>query len=230
MDKDIFSVSNSILLGSIIIAGSIALSGNFGSSNTTPKAVMGNTNPQGQAQDTGTPVSVKIRRDAPSLGAGKVTIIEFSDFQCPFCQSFYNGAYKQIKAKYIDTGKVKLVFMHFPLAFHANAQKSGEASECANRQGKFWEYHDLLFKYSKSDGAGLDIASLKKYATDLGLDTTKFNICLDKGETADMVKADMAEGQRVGVSGTPTFVINGKKVVGALPYDQFEKTIEEAIK
>ena len=225
MDKDIFSVSNSILLGSIIIAGSIFFSGNL-SSPTTPKVVA----PGNQPQDAGAPVSVKIRGGAPIAGAGKVTIVEFSDFQCPFCQSFYNGAYKQIKAKYIDTGKVKVVFMHFPLAFHANAQKAGEASECANRQGKFWPYHDILFTNMKSDGAGLDIASLKKYAGDLGLDTAKFNTCLDNGETASIVKADIAEGQRVGVSGTPTFIINGKKVVGALPYDQFEKAIEEALK
>lgn len=214
----------SILVGAILIAGSIiysanSLGGGFGSI----------TNVKNDNTD-GVVVSVKARADAPVEGKGKLEIVEFADFQCPFCQKFYNEAYKELKAKYIDTGKVKFVYRHFPLSFHVNAQVSAEAAECANRQGKFWEYHDVLFTKGKSDGAGLDKVNLKKYALDLGLDTTKFNQCLDNCETTDVVKKDLLEGQNIKVSGTPSFVIDGKLLVGAQPFSAFEQAIESALK
>ena len=189
--------------------------------------------------DDGKPVQVPDRSDQPVIGKkdAKVTIVEFSDFQCPFCERFYKETYGQIKTKYVDTGKVKIVFRHFPLSFHQNAQKASEAAECANRQDKFSQYHDLLFQNSQSDGTGLNIADLKKYADQLGLNKgtlgfgkNKFNDCLDKGETTQVVNKDLSDGTTVGVTGTPSFVINGKKIVGAQPYSVFETAIQEALK
>src|SRR3989344_2071642 len=119
--------------------------------------------------------------DDPVIGDkdAKVTIIEFSDFQCPFCSRFREQTFDQLKKEYIDTGKVKFVYRDFPLeSIHPNALKAAEASECADDQGKFWEYHDILFskqdEWSQSDG----ISKFKVYAKDLSLDTSKFDKCL----------------------------------------------------
>jgi protein-disulfide isomerase len=170
--------------------------------------------------DVATGAHVLGNADAP------VTIVEFSDFQCPFCQRFYNDAEKQIITNYVNTGKAKLAFRHFPLPFHQNAQKAGEAAECAAKQGKFWEMHDVMFQKGSGDGTGLDVASLKQYAADLKLDTAKFNSCLDSGETASIVQQDTAAGSAAGVSGTPTVFVNGKAVVGAQPYANFQQAID----
>lgn len=165
--------------------------------------------------------------DDPVKGSedASVTIIEFSDFQCPFCGRFYTQALPQIEKNYIETGKVKLVYRDYPLGFHENAQKAAEASECADEQGKFWEYHDKLFE---NQGA-LDVDSLKQYADDLGLDTAEFNGCLDSDKMASEVQADFNDGRSYGVSGTPTFFVNGFKLVGAQPYSAFEQAIEQEL-
>ena len=109
---------------------------------------------------------IEIKKDALKIGNGKVEVIEFSDFQCFFCQKFFNEAYKEIKLKYIDTGKITLIYKHYPLPIHVNAQKSAEAAECANKQGKFGVYYDILFTNGKPDGVGLAVLDLKKYAKD----------------------------------------------------------------
>jgi protein-disulfide isomerase len=163
--------------------------------------------------------AVKGDADAP------VTIVEFSDFECPFCGRYFEQTYPKIVQNYIETGKVKYIFRDFPLSFHANAQKAAEAAECAGEQGKYFEMHDLLFANQDS----LNVESYKQYAEDLGLDTEQFNTCLDSGEMADEVAADFTYGQQVGVTGTPAFFINGKMISGAQPYEAFEQVIEEAL-
>jgi protein-disulfide isomerase len=150
-----------------------------------------------------------------------VTIIEFSDFECAFCTRFYTETYPQVVAEYIETGIAKMAYMHFPLDFHPNAQKAGEASECANDQGKFWEYHDRLF-----DTGALTVSDLKSHAAALDLDQTQFDECLDSGKYTQEVMDDMAVGSAAGVSGTPGFVVNGVLIVGAQPFDVFEQVIE----
>jgi protein-disulfide isomerase len=152
----------------------------------------------------------------------KVTIVEFSDFQCPYCEKGYTTM-KEVLANYPED--VKIVFINFPLSFHEYAQKAAEAGECAFAQGKFEEYHDMLFE--NQDALTLD--DLKKYAVDLGLDTEAFNTCLDSDEMASKVEDDMAYGSELGVSGTPAFFINGQKITGARPYTDFETAIEEAL-
>lgn len=151
-----------------------------------------------------------------------VTIVEWSDFECPFCTRFYQQTLSQIEENYIRTGKVKFVYRDFPLSFHANAQKAAEAAECAGEQGKFWEMHDKLFEEGVSNG----VSSFKQFAGDIGLDTSKFNDCLDSGKMADEVQKDMADGAAVGIRGTPGFIINGQLVSGAQPFSVFQQLIE----
>ncbi|RJQ18192.1 DsbA family protein [Candidatus Woesearchaeota archaeon] len=196
--------------------------------NTIVKAINGDVQPQQEEQPAPQPQQgLATADDDPVLGDknAPVEIIEFSDFQCPFCGRFYSQSMGQIKEKYVDTGKVKIVFRDFPLGFHQFAQKSSEAAECADEQGKFWEYHDKLFESQDA----LDTASLKQYASELGLDTAKFNSCLDTGKYASEVSKDLSDGTAAGVSGTPSFFINGQKIVGAQPYSVFEAAIEAAL-
>ena len=152
----------------------------------------------------------------------KVTIIEYSDFECPFCGTLNKDTISKIKEQYIDSGQVKIVFRHFPLEFHENAQKSAEASECAAEQGKFWEYHDVLFDNQDN----LNIENLKEYASDLSLDTEKFNECLDSGKYESKVLSHISEGIQLGITGTPTSYINGQVLSGAQPFESFDEIIK----
>jgi protein-disulfide isomerase len=151
-----------------------------------------------------------------------ITIIEWSDYECPFCARFYSDAYQDIKENWIDTGKAKLVFRDFPLSFHANAQKASEAAECAGDQDMYYEMHNLLFE----DGMGSGVDTFKSYATELGLDQTEFDDCLDSGKHEAEVKQDMADGMKAGVQGTPGFIIEGQLISGAQPYAVFEQLLE----
>lgn len=154
-----------------------------------------------------------------------VTVIEFSDFECPFCGRAHSQTYPEIYSNYIETGKVKYYFRHFPLGFHQNAQKAGEAAECAGKLGgseSFFEYADVLF----GNQGALTASDLKGYAGDLGLDQGAFDECLDSGEFASKIQDDFKAGQAAGVSGTPSFFINGKKVVGAQPFSAFQAAID----
>ncbi|MBT5023328.1 thioredoxin domain-containing protein [Candidatus Woesearchaeota archaeon] len=163
--------------------------------------------------------AIKGDLDAP------VTIVEFSEFECPFCAKFYSDTYLKIKSEYIDTGKVRIVFRDFPLGFHANAQKAAEAAECAGDQDMYYDMHDMLFE----DGVVGGVTTFKKYAKELGLDTEEFDECLDSDKHAQEVQDDMAAGSSFGVSGTPAFFINGQKIVGAQPFSAFEAIIEEEL-
>jgi len=165
--------------------------------------------------------------DSPFKGSenAPITIVEFSDFQCPYCKNFFEQTLPQIFKNYIDTGKAKLVYRNFPLGFHEFAQKAAEASLCASQQDKFWEYHDKLFKSQSA----LAINNLKQYAKDLGLNSASFDKCLDSGDTAEQVAQDVKDGISYGVNGTPSFFINGVNLTGAQPYAQFEAVIQESL-
>lgn len=168
---------------------------------------------------------VEIPADSPSRGPknAKVTLVEFSDFQCPFCSRF-TPTLKQIEEKY---GKdVRVVFRHQPLPFHNNAKLAAEASMAANAQGKFWPYHDKLFANQQA----LDRPSLEKYASELGIDMAKFTKALDSGQFRSRVEADSSAGSALGASGTPTFFLNGRQIVGAQPFESFKAMIDEEIK
>lgn len=163
----------------------------------------------------------------------KVTMIEFSDFECPFCKSYFDQTLSQIKKDYVDKGLVKLYYRHFPLDFHPAAMPSSLASECANEQNKFWEYHDKIFaEQDKIAGKTTDVitAQLKLFAQELGLNTSRFDSCLDNAKFQANVDTDLADGRTAGVSGTPTFFINGNRIVGAQPYASFKALIDEELK
>ncbi|VVB81415.1 Thioredoxin [uncultured archaeon] len=189
-------------------------------------AVQPEKQPAQQPQTPPAKADVSAENDAVKGEANApVTIIEFSDYQCPFCGRV-EASLKTVEEKYIKTGKVKLVYRDFPLGMHDKAQKAAEASECAHDQGKFWEYHDKMFANQNA----LDIFSLKQYAKDVGLDTDKFDKCLDSGEKASEIAKDVADANAAGVTGTPIFFINGVALRGAQPYNAFETAIEAALK
>ena len=180
-------------------------------------------------------VGVQVLLDPPrvqvSLGedpvkgpaTAPVTIVEFSDFQCPYCARV-TPTLKQIEEKYGD--KVRVVFRDFPLVqIHKDAAKAAEAGECAHEQGKFWEMHDRLF----ADQSKLQVEALKQKATEIGLDAEKFNQCLDSSKYAAEVQKDVDEGARYGVTGTPAFFINGRMLGGAQPVEAFMQVIDEEL-
>jgi len=170
------------------------------------------------------PVDVDADDDAFKGDAdAPVTIIEFSDYECPFCGRFYSQTLPEIQEKYIDTGKVRLVYRDFPLGFHAQAQKAAEAAECAGEQDKYFDMHDLLFE------SGLGDSKYSDYAEDIGLDVDAFEECLDSDAMASEVQSDFSAGQAAGVTGTPAFFVNGQKLVGAQPFSVFEAAIEAAL-
>ena len=157
-----------------------------------------------------------------------VQIIEFTDYQCPFCSRYYSQSYKQIKEKYVDTGQVYYVFKDFPLTnIHPQAAKAAEAARCAGDQDSYLEMHDMLFeKQAEWNNQPTANQLFINYATDLGLDSASFQQCLDSGQHTAVVNADLEEGSGLGVSGTPAFFINNHSINGALPYALFEEAIE----
>ena len=171
------------------------------------------------------PIRVEVAATGPSQGpaSAPVTIVEFSDFQCPFCARLI-PALEQLKAKYGD--KVRLVFRQYPLNFHQFAQKAAEASLCANDQGKFWELHDAMFDNQEA----LAIEQLKAKAVELGLNAEAFNACLDTGKHAQVVATDLTEGSAAGVSGTPAMFVNGRFLSGAVPLEQIAELVDDELR
>ncbi len=210
----------SILIAAVLISGTILYSKN----NSTPQP--GQPTPGAKAK-----VDIKISPEDHVLGNedAKVTIVEFSDFQCPFCRSFWKDTLSQIRTEYIDTGKAKLVYKHFPLDFHPSAKIAAQASECASEQSKFWEMHDKIYAEQEKLGTGtvqFTAKDLKKWAVQIGLEAKAFNACLDSGKYAARVDSDAAYGAQLGVSGTPSFFVNGQLTVGAQPFATFKALID----
>jgi predicted DsbA family dithiol-disulfide isomerase len=162
--------------------------------------------------------------DAPSRGnpGAPVTVVEFSDFECPYCVRT-RPTVDRVRATYGD--KVRWVFRHFPLSFHARAEKAGEAAACAGDQGKFWEMHDRLWANAQK----LEVADLKEHGAAIGLDAAAFGQCLDSGRHAGLVARDTEAGQAAGVSGTPAFFVNGRPLVGAQPFESFRQVIDDEL-
>jgi len=152
-----------------------------------------------------------------------VTVVEFTDYQCPFCRRHFDSTLTPLLAQYGD--RVRYVVRNFPIpSLHPMAVSAAQAAECANDQGKFWEYHDRLFQ--------TEIAStetLKSMARQLGLNTSRFNRCLDSGEKADIVEQDVRDGVAAGVAGTPSFFVNGRFIDGWVPVSTFGAVVEQAL-
>ena len=186
------------------------------------------------AEPTPVPVdpSTIVARPANTLGesSAKITIVEYSDFQCPFCKRFHDQVLQRVLDEYVKTGKVKLTFKHF--AFLGEESRwSAQTSECAAEQGKFWDMHELLFKRQNGENQGTFTKDkLALLADEAKLDSKKYAACMDNPTIAARVQEDAAEGNRVGVRGTPSFLINGKLLVGAQPFEAFKIAVEDALK
>lgn len=160
----------------------------------------------------------------------KVTITEFSDFQCPYCKDFALTTGRQIDQAYVKTNKVRFVYRNRAV-IGPESNWAGEAAYCAGEQGKFWEYHDKLFSSQAGENQGaLAKANLKRFATELGLDGSAFNACLDSGKYTAQVRSETADSEKRGVTGTPSFFINNVKVVGAQPFESFKASIEAELR
>jgi protein-disulfide isomerase len=162
----------------------------------------------------------------PSLGPedAPITLVEFSDYQCPYCKRWNDEVYQPLLAAY--PGQIRVVYRHFPLtSIHPDAMSAAIASMCAEDQGSFWQFHDKLF----SDEYGLGRDAYINYATDLGLDATAFKTCLDSGKFDDFIQQDMDFSINLGIRSTPTFFINGLAVVGAQPLDVFKNVIDKEL-
>jgi len=191
---------------------------------------------QAAAPDVLPPDPIDVTRD-PFRGAAnaKVAVIEYSDYQCPFCGRYEKDTYGQITKDYVDTGKLKYVWRDMPLDMHPNAMKAAVAANCAGVQGKFWEMHDRMFANQQE----LAPADLSKHAEALGLNVGQFQSCLDSNRFDADIKADIADATKANINGTPSFLIgvvqpNGsvkitKKLVGARPYADFKAAIDSAI-
>jgi protein-disulfide isomerase len=169
-------------------------------------------------------------RNTQGESGATVTIIEYSDYQCPYCVRFHEQVYPQIIEQYVKTGKVKFSFKHFP--FLSNESRlAAVAAECAANQGHFWEYHKVLFTERSTAGQlPAEKSRLIELASTLKLDQAAFSACVNEDQTTSQVEADAAEGTRLGVRGTPSFLINDKLLVGAQPIGAFQKAIDEALK
>jgi protein-disulfide isomerase len=165
-------------------------------------------------------------KDDPSWGPAdaKVTMIEFGDFECPYCKQWYATVYDKLQANYGT--KIHFVFRDFPLlSIHPDAKPAAVAANCAGDQGRYWDYFKMLY----GDSRGLGTAMYQTYAQELGLDLASFNRCLKSGKYDKEISLDLQDGARMGVNGVPAFLINGKLISGLQPYETFQQAIDEEL-
>lgn len=231
-----FLIPGAIIIAALIIAGAIVyINGGGGGRVANPASPAG-------ANPAATPPASSALADGnyPVLGSpsAPVTIVEFGDFQCPFCGRFFRETERQIIDQYVKTGKARFAYRDF--AFLGDESiAAAEAAACANEQGYFWQYHDNLYNYlwdnyyakgkSGENVGAFSSANLNRIAADLGLDGARFSVCLSEHKHRSDVKKDTADGRVRGVNGTPAFFINGKLVVGAQPFSEFKTAIEAAL-
>lgn len=235
--------TNRVLVVALIIAafflGSLTNKVATLEKNTAPTVAAGDTKQPAQGNPAPSltlqkPKNVTAADHIRGNKNAKVTLIEYSDFECPFCKNFAPTTQELLKT-YGD--KIRLVYRHYPLPFHQNAQKEAEASECIASLGGndvFWNYVDTIFARTTSNGTGFALDKLGPLAAELGINQQKFQNCLDSGKYEKLVKDSIAEGSSAGVSGTPsTFVINSRGesqiVVGAQPIDSFKTVVDKAL-
>ncbi|MFH1056432.1 MAG: thioredoxin domain-containing protein [Candidatus Micrarchaeota archaeon] len=251
MEND-YVIAISIVASALILSGVIWVSaGGISNSVTNLQASLANLQPaqtgsgqQLQPSPTETPQAATIlsAEQVQALyakAAGKkgeenanVTILEFSDYQCPYCRRHYNTAYQQIESDYVEKGKTKIAFMDFTLSFHPAAIPAANAMRCAGEQGKYWEAHDAVFEAQTPLGQGtieFGVEEIKKWIGNVtGIDKTKLNACIDSNKYASAIEESLNLGAQVGIGGTPGFIINGVVFAGACPYQTFQQAIDAA--
>ena len=221
---------------------SIAVPPTTTANSTQPTAVAPTQQQQPMPPAAPTTISSVSLDNDPVRGneTAPITMVEFSDYQCPFCKRTFDDTMPDLEEKYIDTGKIKHVYRDYPLPFHQNGIPAAIAAECANEQGKFWDYHDILFTKQtewESLSGNATNEKFKEYAANNNLtniDTSKFNSCIDSQKYKDEVDKDIADGSTYGVSGTPTIYIGNEEkgytqIVGAQPLASFESVINKLI-
>lgn len=241
-----------ILIAGVLIAGAVVVKDNpqlLGLKSTkeeSPTQNQAQVPPVAQPTQPSAPTApsiVTVSLDDDAVLGDKnapVTIVEFSDFECPFCQKYFLDTYQQIKANYVDTGKVKYVFRDYPLPFHDPvATKEAQASECVKDEAgdsAYYTFHDLVFTNTATNGQGVTDDKLYAYATQAGANATTVKACVEAGINKEEVEKDKTEASSYGVSGTPSFfvgksesgnTIQGEKLVGAQPYATFEASIKK---
>lgn len=251
--NNIISTPLAILLGSVVISVAILISGGIiklkGLEGTKPLETIASPLPQAstlptQPEEDSGPVKVSLDDDS-TLGDknAALTMVEFSDYECPFCKRYFDQTFPQIKKDYVDSGKLKIIFRDLPLSFHdPMATTEAIAANCAKEQegdSVYFKFHDLIFKNTTSNGNGLSKDDLYKFAADLNLNSANFKICLDTEKYKDEVEKDLADATNYGANGTPTFfigkstssgTIEGTKLIGAQPYSSFKSVIDSLLK
>lgn len=238
------STYNKLLVGLVVLLIAFSFSFGFilGSGGGATGKIITTQSPQQTQPTQQAPagrVSVSLDDD-PQIGDknAKVVVIEFSDFQCPFCRRFYTQTLPQLENEYINNGKVLFVYRDFPLdSIHPGARPSAVAAECADEQGKWREYHNKIFDEQNTQGQGTVQFSnddLKRWASEIGLNTAQFNSCLDSNKYDSEVSKDFQDGSNAGVSGTPTFYIGNPQkgyieLVGAQPYSVIKQVIDQEL-
>lgn len=241
-----------IIIGSVIISFSILFNGGViqikglsaTKSGTTPTAALPGASSAPTAPEAPSdPVKISVDDD-PVLGDknAPVTIIEFSDYECPFCKRHFDQTLPELVKNYIDTGKAKLVFRDLPLSFHDPlATKQAIAANCAREQGTdetYFKIHDAIFKATTSNGSGMTMDQLYGLANTIGIDQAVFKSCIDTDKYKEEVAKDLADAGSIGASGTPSFVIGkstdsgeieGQLLVGAQPFAAFKTIIDEKL-
>jgi protein-disulfide isomerase len=229
--EEIKSTNRILTIGLIIAAF-------FLGSLTNKVATLGTNKAQNPAAITVTPSAAPQAKAAkvnigignfPALGNknAKVTVIEFADFRCPFCERYFSDAVAQIIKNYVTPGKVQFAFRNYAFLGPASVI-AANAAECANEQGKFWEMHDYFYKNqpSESDTSMYTVDNLTQIAGTLGMNTNQFNSCLSGNKYQKNVDQDLSDGQKAGVQGTPATFVNGKLIVGACPFSTFDSVIK----
>lgn len=227
MQKD-YLVPISVLIAGVLIAAAVVY--DTGKNSANPSGESNQLNPPVNPQ-----VSLELNSGDVILGdaSAPVTIIEYGDFQCPFCGKFFSETESLIKENYVRAGKVKFIYRHFAF-LGPESTAAAEAVECAKEQKKFWEYHDALYNAEILDGQerneNLNPDLFQSIAAKLNMNSTSFSLCLNSHRYVEKVKQDYAGGLAAGVNSTPTIFINGTKIAGAMPYANFKALIDNFLK
>lgn len=236
MSEETITISKTTLWQGLTVLFALLFVGSFfwNSGSASSGAVVANNPAPTLPSEPSEPERVQVSLDGAAGVKGEenapITIVEFSDYQCPFCERFYSQTLPSMLSDYVESGKVKLVFKDLPLPFHPNADNAAVAARCGGEQGNYWGMHDELFGNQESWVSLPDPSeTFAGYATKIGLDGGKLKDCMKSGKFDKVIQENVREANKVGLSGTPSFVINGLSVVGAQPYQVFQQVLDQEL-